>query len=50
MDIDEAAAFRLLMTQMGLKLFRSQTITLPLLLEETTTSQTLLTASAVIGA
>ena len=49
-DIDEAATFRLLITVIGLTLLRSHTMTLPLLLEETTTSQTLLMARAVMGA
>lgn len=49
-DIDEAATLRLLITVIGLTLLRSHTMTLPLLLEETTTSQTLLMARAVMGA
>jgi hypothetical protein len=50
MDIDEAATLRLLITLIGLTLLRSQTMTLPLLLDETTTSHVVLMASAVIGA
>lgn len=50
MDIDEAATLRVLITLIGLTLLRSHTMTLPLLLEETTTSHMVLMARAVMGA
>jgi hypothetical protein len=50
MDIDDAATLRVLITLIGLTLLTSHTMTLPLLLEETTTSHMVLMASAVIGA
>ena len=50
MEIEDAATLRLDITLIGLTLLRSHTMTLPLLLEDTTTSHMLLMASAVIGA